>query len=295
MTSSRSVFVSILFAALGCVAIAFVQPDLARSIRKLHQRDDAFYLPPPNNLKVMSLGYHAAATDFLWALLILENGQHWVEHRKFTTVDKYVDEVIEMEPDYKNIYLYVDTLVLYVYGGADESQARAVRAYLERGMAERRDDPENWLHAGQSIAFFLPSFLKDEKEIGRYRADGARMILHAVELGASADRSLAATTVLMNQGEKDAIARESQIYALTDDPEARRQILGKLQRYKGDFGPTLAIDAIEREWREHWPILTRGAALLVGPPRPTAACAGPQSFGEPECPRDWNDYVAGIR
>ncbi len=293
--NAKAVLVPLLFALLGGAAVSRVQPNLAASIHKLHQRDDAFYLPPPNNLKIMSLGYHAAATDLLWALVILENGQHWAERRKFTTVNHYVDEIIEMEPTYENIYLYVDTIVLFVYGGADEDAARAVRAYLERGTRERPYDPEVWLHAGQTIAFLCTSFLKDEAEIERWRSDGAKMTLRAVELGADADRSLSATSILMKQGEKETIEREARVYALTDDPDIRRQILGKINRYKADFGPTLAIDAIEREWRERWPILSRGGALLVGPGRPAAKCAGPGSYESRECPRDWNDFIGGIR
>ena len=292
MTTSRSVWAPLLVAFLGIVAIARVQPGLAANVHKLHQRDDAFYLPPPANLKLMTLGHHAAATDLLWALIILENGQHWVERRPFKTVSRYVDEIIEMEPDFQNIYLYVDTIVLFTYGGANEDDARAVRRYLERGIKERPYDPDVWLHYGQSIAFFCTSFLKDEAEIDRWRTDGAHAIMHAVELGAAADRSLAATTILEKAQDAEVTDRVARVYALTDDPETRRQILGKLTRYKGDFAPTIAIDAIEREWRERWPFLSRGQALLVGPERPPDACAGAQSYASAECPRDWADFIA---
>jgi hypothetical protein len=295
MGGGRTAWAALVLGALAALGISRLQPRLAANIHKLHQQDDAFYLPPPSNLKVMTLGYRAAATDLLWALIILENGTHWVEKRPFPTVTRYVDEIVEMEPDFQNIYLYVDTMVMYVYGGTGEESARAVRAFLERGVKERPYDPDVWLRYGQSTAFFLTSFLKDDAEIERWRTDGARAILRAVELGAKADRSLAATTILEQAGEAETIDRTARVYALTDDPEARRQILGKIARYKGSFAPTLAIDAIEREWRERWPHLSRGVALMVGPARSAEACAGPVSYGRRECPRDWSEFIGAIR
>ena len=72
--------------ALACaLGIALVQPGLAENVHKLRHRDDVFLLPPPSQLRVMTLGYRAAATDLIWAKLILEYGLHWQE--KLITLD----------------------------------------------------------------------------------------------------------------------------------------------------------------------------------------------------------------
>lgn len=289
---NRSTLVAILFMVLGVGGIAGLQPGLAKSIHKVNQRDDAFVLPPPSQIKALSFGYRAAMTDLLWAKLVLETGVHWAEHRGFPDVSRYVEAIIGVEPDFQTIYLYCDTIVLYLPGGANEGDVYKVRKFYERGIRERSYDPEVWLHYGQFLAFFGTSFLTDEKEIDRWRVDGAHALMHAVELGAAADRSLAAATILDKAGEHDAAVKaQERIYALTDDPETRRQILGKLNRMKGSFESQLAIDTVEREWRQNWPFVSRGTALLLGPRRPGDVCAGPESFARTACPQDWSALI----
>ena len=46
--------------ALG---VAYLQPRLAHTVHEVKQRDDVYVLPPPAELRAMTLGYHAAAVD----------------------------------------------------------------------------------------------------------------------------------------------------------------------------------------------------------------------------------------
>ena len=50
---------------------------------------------PPSQLRAMTLGYHAAATDLLWAKLLVEYGVHHHEKRKFPDLEKYVEAEVE--------------------------------------------------------------------------------------------------------------------------------------------------------------------------------------------------------
>jgi hypothetical protein len=289
----RSTLAALLFAVVGIAGVGVLQPELARQIHKVNQRDDAYVLPPPSQIRALSFGYRAAMTDLLWAKLLVENGTHWAEHRGFPDVTRYVEAIIGVEPDFQTIYLYCDTIVLYLPGGANEGDVYKVRKFLERGTRERPYDPEVWLHYGQFTAFFAPSFLKDEREIEQWRKDGAFALMHAVDLGANTDRSLAAATILDKAGERDAAVKGMERkYALTDDPEERRQILGKLNKLRGSFDAQIAVDAVEHEWQERWPFLPRGTALLIGPPRPADLCAGPQAFERKGCPQDWAGFIA---
>ena len=130
----RSGLLTQLTLALVCVVgIAFVQPGLAASIHKVRQRDDVFLLPPPNQLRAMTLGYRAAATDLVWAKLILEYGLHWQEKRPFPDVTRYIDGIIALEPDFPTLYEFLDTIVVYSPPpGGTEADARIARTYLER-------------------------------------------------------------------------------------------------------------------------------------------------------------------
>ena len=281
--------------ALGATGIGVLQPGLAEDVRSTRLRDDVFVLPPPNQLKVMALGYKHAIADLIWAKLLVEQGVHWQEKRKFATLPSYIDAIIALEPDHPTLYKFVDTLLVFQPVPATAEEARLARQYLERGTRERPYDPAIWLHYGQFIAFLAPSFLTDNDEIERWRADGARAMMHAVELGADADRSLAASTILSKAGEKKAtILHLRRAYALTDDFETRRQIMLKLQMLEGGADAELAVTTVEHEWRTRYPFLSRHAALLIGPHRPPATCAGPTSYERKECPHDWNAMTRSL-
>ena len=125
------------------------------------------------------LGWDAATVDVLWAKLLVEYGTHFSEHREFTEIPRYVDAILELEPNYEPLYKYVDTMLAYRPMQGTESDVRLARAYLERGTRELPQDPRMWLRYGQFIAFIAPSFLtNDRREAGlakgRGRGDGAR-------------------------------------------------------------------------------------------------------------------------
>lgn len=288
--------VAIVIAALAASGIASLQPGLARNVHKLKQRDDVFLLPPPDELRIMTLGYRSAATDLLWADLLYQHGIHWQEKRAFPDLTRYIDGLLALEPDFSTLYLYVDTLLVYKPTGGTEEDARAARRYLERGTQERPHDPQVWLHYGQFIAFLAPSFLKNEAEIETWRKDGALALAKAVELGIDPDRSLAASTILSKAGErKAAIDHLQRAYAMADDPETRRQILFKLQRLEATLDAEIATDAVDSQWRTRWGFMSRGMTLLLGPPRPAARCAGPLSYAQRGCAGDWTAFLESSR
>lgn len=283
--------VAIAIAAAAAIGVAFVQPHLASESKVVKQRDDAFALPPPDQLRVMTLGYKNAAADLLWAKLIVEWGMHHQEKRPFPDVTRFIDGILAVEPDFPPLYEFVDTLLMYGPTLATEEDARTTRRYLEYGTKVRPYDHEIWLHYGQFLAFLAPTFLKDKAEIERWRSDGAFALMRAVELGSDPDRSLAAYSILKNSRDKTRkalLAHYERAYALTDDPDTRRNLLFKMKQLEDAPHGEEAVDIVERDWRAHYGFLSRSAALLVGPSRDPAACAGPSSWDEKRCPRDWS-------
>lgn len=293
---SRSILTSVIIALVGVVGIALVQPGLAKGVRKVRQRDDVFLLPPPTQLRALTLGYRAAVTDLLWAKLILEWGLHAQEKRAFPDSTRYIDGILALEPDFPTVYKFIDTLLVYNTIGGTEEDARTARRYLEMGTRERPYDPAIWLQYGQFTAFLAPSFLKDEKEIERWRLDGALAIAHAVELGSGAHYSLAASSILGKAGERKATIEHLQrTYVMTEDPEMREQVLLKLRHMQASADSEAALTVVEREWRSRYPFLSREAALLIGPRRSPSACAGPGAYDRRGCPLDWEAAIADTK
>lgn len=280
--------------ALCAAGIAFVQPKTTAKLKSVRLDDDATALPPPKQLRAMSLGYHAAAADLLWAKLLVEYGVRSEQKRTFESLPRFLDAILEFEPTHRTLYQFVDALIFFKPGAqATEDDVRMSRAYLERGTRERPYDHEVWLHYGQFTAFLAPSVLKDEAEIERWRKEGALAIARAVEIGADADRSLAASSVLRRSG-GDAQANIQFLqrsYALTDNQDTRNQILLKLRQLQARTDIEDVVRVVEQEWRSRYPFLSRSGALLVGPRRDPAHCAGPHSHQDPECPADWTAAI----
>lgn len=293
MSASRRFLPAIAFAVASALGIALVQPGLAANAHKVRQRDDVFLLPPPQQLRAMTLGYRAAAADLLWAKLILEYGLHWQEKRPFPDATRYMDGIIAIEPDFAMLYEFLDTILVYPPppGGTD-ADARTARRYLERGIQERPYDAKVWLHYGQFIAFIAPSFLEDKDDIERWRLDGARALARAVELGVDAQRSLAASTILSKAGERKATIEHLQrAYAVTDDPQMREQFLLKLRSLEAQAEAEKAVTFVDHAWQSRYRFLSRSAALLIGPGRSASACAGPESYETRGCARDWQQAI----
>ena len=209
---------------------------------------------------------------------------------------RYFDGILALDEDHPLAYEFLDTILVVAKTGsaATPDDVRTARAYFERGTRERPADSRLWLTYGQFLAFLAPSFLTDPDEKDRYKHDGALAIMHAVDLGADADRSLAASSILGKTGESKAVISQLQrAYALTDNPDTRQQISLKLQRLQASTDTEDAVAKVEYDWRTNYSFVSRNAALLMGPTRDTASCAGPASSREPRCAGDWSTAVGG--
>jgi tetratricopeptide (TPR) repeat protein len=300
-SSSRSprIWISLLFLATT-LGVARVQPRLAATTAAIKLREDVYLAPPPAELRAATLGYIAAATDLLWAKLLVEYGVHWVEHRSFPDLNHYLDALLALDPKYKPFYEYVDTMLVYRPVHGTEEDARTARAYLEQGIAALPYDPDVWSHYGQFIAFLAPSFLATEPERDRWREEGAFALTHAVELGANIDMTLSATTMLGRRyGERDAaIHALTRAYALTEDDAIRAEISAKLEVLQGSQERDQAeevIQWIESQWRRDLPFMPRGEYLLLGPIDDPATCAGPSSATRAQCATSWDQATMPSR
>jgi hypothetical protein len=280
--------------ACAAAGVAATQPRLATTVHDAKETYDIVVFPPPAQLRAALLGWDAAAVDMLWAKLLVEYGMHFSEHREFTEIPRYVDAVLELEPDYQPLYKYVDTMLAYRPMQGTEGDVRMARAYLERGTRELPQDWRMWLRYGQFIAFIAPSFLKDPRDTQAWRRDGADAIEHAVELGAEPDASLAATSILSRAGAtREAIRYLENAYAFTEHPSMREvhEAIGKRLEALSSVSMRDAADstkrALDARWVRELPMVSRDHYLLLGPVADTARCAGTSDADDVGCARSW--------
>jgi len=294
---TRGAVLVALLLATSVLGVARLQPRLASRVHDVKLDSDVYLLPRPTEIRALSLGYYAAAADATWAKLIVEYGTHWAEHRTFEDAPKYMEAILALDPTYPLVYKYAETLIVFRPPIGTVADWHVARAMLERGTRERPHDADVWLHYGQFLAFSAPTWVKDPAELDRFREEGARAIVHAVELGADPDRSITAATLLARYGKRDAAINElTRAFVLADDEDARRQIAQKL----AVLGATPDRDEIEQtmrtiesRWRDEFGFLSRESYLLLGPITDSARCAGRPTAAE--CPRTWDDVLQPTR
>jgi hypothetical protein len=285
--------------ASAAAGVAATQPRLAATVHEVKEGYDLVVFPPPAQLRAALLGWDAPAVDMLWAKLLVEYGTHFSEHRDFVEIPRYVDAIIELEPDYEPLYKYVDTMLAYRPMQGTESDVRLARGYLERGTRELPQSWRVWSKYGQFIAFVAPSFLKDPAEIQVWRREGAEAMEHAVELGADPDTALAATSMLSRAGAtREAIRYLENAYAFTEHPsmhdihEAIGKKLEALSAISLRDRADATMRAIDERWNRELPVVSRDHYLLLGPVIDPARCAGPSAFDEVSCAHSWQAVTA---
>ena len=142
--------------------------------------------------------------------------------------------------------------------------------------------------AGEHDRRALPD---DETERETWRRDGALAIVHAVELGAKADRTLAAVSLLGRAGEREAARKAlERAYAVADDDDTRDRVRAQLDKLDAsahaDERERRRL-AIEKRRVRTLPFVSPTTFLLVGPGSSPLTCVGPGSSARPECPTDW--------
>ena len=218
----------------GIACVAALRPALAADVHAVRVSEDVVLLPAPRETRLLTLGHRAAAVDVLWGKTLVEYGMHATEKRAFD-VERYLDTILELEPDYAPLFGYLDTLLVYRPPIGTDEDARKTRAYFQRGLAARPYDQKVWLHYGQFMAFLSPSFLKDQAEIDAWKKEGALALTRAVELGADSDNTLSAAALLGKYGENDAAisASDASNRPTRSSYEASRHQCSRLARSMG--------------------------------------------------------------
>ena len=284
----------------SAVVIALVREPLASTHQRVKETSDLYGLPPPRELVVLSLGYRSALADLLWAYVLVSQGLHNLEHRRFDTLIPLLDAINELEPTYRDPYLFADALITFQAVQTPRSEVLAARAIMERGIANRPLDANLWLAVGEFIGFVAPgTYLTDPAEKDRWQVDGARILAHAAKLGGDDSgvswQALGGANLLARAGQRDAAIRFlRRTLAVTDDQELKDKIMAQLGGLLDDAREDAfhRIEAGIRAVRDRdLPQITRRSEYMVlGPPRDPAYCAGAAHAEEIACAGSWHEW-----
>jgi hypothetical protein len=282
--------------AAGALLVRGVQADLAARHAHLRETSDSYGLPPPEETVRLSLGYRAALADVLWMHVLVSQGEHMLERRRYENLTRLIDTINALDPSFRDPYLFADALVTFQAGDTPIEEIRKVREILELGVKNRPFDAEMWLTLGQFVRLVAPSYLTDPAEKEAWRRDAGPMLLRAAEL--SGDNASIAWQAIggARAMERDAGIRfRKRVLAVTDDEELKERLTKEIAALEGE-GEAESIRRREAAFRELWRrdvpfVERRGVVLILGPKRDPARCAGDGHETVPECALTWRDWA----
>jgi hypothetical protein len=289
-------------AALALAAafvIALVRGPLFAVNHRVHETSDSYALPPPRELLALSLGYRSALADLLWANVLVSQGLHTEQHRRFDNLTKLLDAINELEPTYRDPYLLADALITFQAVQTPPEEVRKARAIMERGVENLPLDGELWLALGEFVGYVAPgTYLSDPAEQAAWRLDGARMLEHAADLGGDnaslSWQALGGAGLLSRAGERDAAIRFlRRTLAITDDVELKEKIEAQLGKLLGETRDDLfhrLEEGIYAARHRDLPHVARIEYMVLGPARDAAYCAGDAHAREAACAPSWRAW-----
>jgi len=282
--------------ALAILGVDALRGTLAGRLHKVHDESSVYALPPPEYIKVASLGYRDAVASLLWASTLYQYGDAVSHNRRFEFPTQYVETVLTLDPAFRPAYRFLSTLTTMQVVAPTRRQVDETRRLLEAGTHELPSDANVW-GAYASFMMFEGAQYLDDQEKSRWRVVGAKAAQRAVELGFVIDTlSVTGAIFLERAGERDlAVAQLERAYAVAPNDETRERIAAKLRRLRADD----ALARVERAhkatfltWRSRFPWVTESMFVLVGPQTDIARCAGLVGTVE-HCTPGWPGFLAG--
>jgi hypothetical protein len=289
--------VLLLVAALAVLGINETRKNVAGRFSELRETSDAYALPSPEQVVVLSLGYRSALADLIFSHVLVWHGVNFSEKRRLEFAADYLDTVATLDPTFRETYYFGDTLIaMQPVKPRREDYVRA-RRLLERGLEARPGDQELWLNAGQFIAYVAAPWLEDPKEQEEWKLAGARVLARACELVGSNENipfhCITAARLFTRAGEREAtIQFLERVLAVSDDEEIREMALGYLEHAIGERERERIQARAERlrtAWKKDLPFVSLTKELVLGPPSDPAACAG-LGHDEAACATTWRNW-----
>ncbi len=226
-------------------ALALLAHDTLREHRDTFPGDtDVLYVPPPQYLHPMSLGYREALADLLWVQALVFTGQRMGDN-DLSAITRYTEAVTGLSPRFHQAYVWGG--ITPIYGGSavvDRDMVDRSIAIYRRGLEQYPESHKLLYPFGMLLVHQVPStpgYTDEEKQAAK--REGAELIRRAAAFGADPlVRQYAATLITDHATEQ--MARqflESQL-ATAEDEDFRRMLRRKLER----MGAQGSVEEIER-------------------------------------------------
>ena len=227
---------------------------------------EVVYVPAEAQTRLMYLGYEQAAADVLWVRTLNYFARHFVTDRKYPWLRHFLDQILSLDPDFHDVYLWAGSSLLY---GRLLTNERVLEAnqYYERALERFPNDHEAAYRLGMNYHAELVS--EDEDERGKFRRKG----LYYLELAANmpdAPKRIGELVAALNlkYGADDlAIQYLTDLYLKTSNVEERERLLTRmtaLQDKKDKVSRQSELEKFQTQWTEELPYASQVFFGIIG-------------------------------
>lgn len=210
--------------AVGILLMADSRTNASNLRASFPEGADLYYLPPARALKMASLGHREALADLIWVKAVIYFGERITARAQHTYLRRYIDTVITLNPDFKQVYLWAGAVMIYNMHRITNESVWASIHYLEKGHARF---PRDWQILFALACNYLHELRTSDPVLGsKWRRIGADYLWKAANLGKGPPYLHSLAAKVWSEEGRLAVAhrRLQEIFLSTDNPEVRKSV-----------------------------------------------------------------------
>jgi hypothetical protein len=130
---------------------------------------EAYLLPDPATLSVIGLGHQELMADTIWLRALSYFAVHLTDDKEYLWLDRYIDTIIDLDPNFRMIYIWAGTVTMYGGQVIDNQAILSSNHFLERGLESYPFDWQINFMLGCNYLFELHPNTEEERAVFRLR------------------------------------------------------------------------------------------------------------------------------
>lgn len=252
---------------LAALATSVAHQTLIERRAEFPQDEDLLYLPPPDDLLSMSLGYREALADLIWIRAVVFAGSELVgEH--FMWVGDYLEAINYLAPTFKRPYSWGGKITIYTGKTPGRENIDVAERILREGLERFPEDHEMLFSLGMILRIErTPARGYTPEEIAAGEAESVALIRKAAAFGAPAlVRQLAASFIDEDADQELKISFLEEQLLTTENERHKRYLRDRLEQLgvADNYERTVALQqAFNAERNAQFPYLQDHEYALV--------------------------------
>lgn len=278
------ILLATLVTLVGVNRMALVTTQDLRANSTIVQGAEVLFVPDTRLSRMTTLGYDQAAADLLWLRTLDYFARHFNTTRQYAWLEHFIEQIIELDPNFRKVYYWAGTNVLYGRRFTNEN-VKLSNIFYEKAIEKFPDDYEAAYRLGLNYYVELKSTDPDEKQ--RFREKGLSYLERAANAPNVPPEVVNLTASISKRLGKSQLARQYlvDLYIGTQDSTQREALKARIDALETEANSGAA--EVAKRFRESWQ-----ATFPYVPPPLYGLIGEPTTRTLPD--RSWRDLLPDV-